>query len=88
MVVKRAVPISTLELQSRVEHAGAMATRRSRSSLRDDDIDDEVVMSWRSPLRGDEMVAALFQTLDTHFFCAPGQRPPISRLRQGEGASM
>ena len=36
MVVKRAVPISTLELQSRVEHADAMATRRSRSSLRDD----------------------------------------------------
>ena len=36
MVFKRAVPISTLELQSRVEHADAMATRRSRSSLRDD----------------------------------------------------
>ena len=33
MVVKRAVPISTLELQSRVEHADAMATRRSRWSL-------------------------------------------------------
>ena len=36
MVFERAVPISTLELQSRVEHADAMATRRSRSSLRDD----------------------------------------------------
>jgi len=35
------------------------ATKRLRSSLRDDNIDDEVVMSWRSPLRGDETVAVV-----------------------------
>ena len=112
MVVKRAVPISTLELQSRVEHADAMATRRSRSSLRDDsrmvvasrrrdghgrdgrrfaatkrsrsslrdgDIDDEVVMSWRSPLRGDETVAVVASRRDD------GMMAVASRRRGGHG---
>ena len=96
------------------------ATKRLRSSLRDDNIDDEVVMSWRSPLRGDETVAVVASRRDddmmvvasrrrgghggdgrrfaatrwsqlyfkrlTPIFFALGQRPPISRLRQGEGA--
>ena len=112
MVVKRAVPISTLELQSRVEHADAMATRRSRwslrddsrmvvasrrrgghgrdgrrfaatkrsrSSLRDDDIDDEVVMSWRSPLRGDETVAVVASRRDDDMMAV------ASRRRGGHG---
>ena len=112
MVVKRAVPISTLELQSRVEHADAMAmrrsrsslrddsrmvvasrrrgghgrdgrrfaaTKRSRSSLRDDDIDNEVVMSWRSPLRGDETVAVVASRRDDYMMAV------TSRRRGGHG---
>ena len=113
MVVKRAVPISTLELQSRVEHAEThMATRRSRwslrddnrmvvasrrrgghgrdghrfaatkwsrSSLRDDDIDNEVVMSWRSPLRGDETVAVVASRRDDDMMAV------ASRRRGGHG---
>ena len=108
MVVKRAVPISTLVLQSRVEHADAMATRRSRSSLRDDsrmvvasrrrdghgrggrrfaatkrsrssllrddDIDDEVVMPWRSPLRGDETVAVVASRRDDGMMAVASRR--------------
>ena len=79
MVFKRAVPISTLELQSRVEHADAMATRRSRSSLRDDDIDNEVVMSWRSPLRGGETVAVVASRRDDDMMAV------ASRRRGGHG---
>jgi len=55
------------------------ATRRSRSSLRDGDIDDEVVVSWRSPLRGDETVAVVASRRDD------GMMVVASRRRGGHG---
>ena len=53
------------------------ATKRLRSSLRDDNIDDEVVMSWRSPLRGDETVAVVASRRDD------GMMAVASRRRRG-----
>ena len=55
------------------------ATKRSRSSLRDDDIDDEVVMSWWSPLRGDETVAVVASRRDDDMMVV------ASRRRGGHG---
>ena len=55
------------------------ATKRLRSSLRDDNIDDEVVMSWRSPLRGDETVAVVASRRDD------GMMTVASRRRGGHG---
>ena len=86
-VVTRAVPISTLELQSRVEHADAMATRRSRSSLRDGDMDDEVVMSWRPPLRGDEMVAVVASRRDDGMMDEVAMVVTVAASRRRDGRS-
>ena len=55
------------------------ATKRLRSSLRDDNIDDEVVMSWRSPLRGDETVAVVASRRDDDMMVV------ASRRRGGHG---
>ena len=55
------------------------ATRRSRSSLRDDDIDDEVAVSWRSPLRVDESVDVVAWRRDDDMMVV------ASRRRDGHG---
>ena len=55
------------------------ATKRSRSSLRNGDIDDEVAMAWRSPLRGDETVAVFASRRDD------GMIAVASRRRGGHG---
>ena len=55
------------------------ATKRSRSSLRYGDIDNEVVVSWRSPLRGDETIAVVASRRDDDMMAV------ASRRRGGHG---